>query len=245
MNFSRKRRLRSQPEERTKQKTDIDEKEDKAKEDWTSLQTDCGLSPLDVMFLQDQSYKEAMRLSLRASVETFECEEHKRLARKELHETVIPSLPISFEQLCCVIVRGISRRCGSCLIKQRKLCLSLGGDFASECDDPLFDFCPHLICSEWKHLQHLRTISVAFWQAFLETRVGRAIRFCFPRCRSCSWADMYMGASLKIHQLTDVELCLCSSKSAAVALDRWAKRFMGDGESRIVVAPCRCRKPFE
>jgi len=203
------------------------------------------LSPLDVMFLQDQSYKEAMRLSLRASVETFQSEENKRLARKELCEKVIPSLPISFEQLCCVIVRGISRRCGSCLIKQRKLCMSLGGDCERECDDPLFDFCPHLICSEWKHLQHLRTISVAFWQAFLETRVGRAIRFCFPRCRSCSWSDMYMGSSLKIHQLTNVEICLCSSKSAAVLLDRWSKQFMGDAESRVVVAPCRCRKLFK
>lgn len=225
--------------------SNCEEIEDSQTNEWSSLQKDCGLSALEVMFLQDQSYTQAMRLSLRASAESFENEEQKKVAQRQFKSGFIAGLPISFEQLCCVIVRGISKQCGSCTVKRRRLYMSLCGDPGCAMGDPLFDYCPHLICSEWKHLQHLRTISRAFWQAFLESKVGRSIRFCFPYCRVCNWADMYMGSALKVHVCESTrETCPCCYERNANYLDWWSGKFM-KGEPRVIVSLCRCRKSLQ
>lgn len=185
-----------------KRKTEEKEKE------LLRLQLDCGLSDLELFQIQDQQRIAEDQRVLRKSVE--ELEEKKRIndCTQHFDDVFLPSLSAStslnFEQFCVMIMRGVSKTCGICATYRTKRyheTNSMSENKKSYEEDPLFDFCPHLICTEWWILPKLRSISKVFWNRFIQSRAGRATRICFPRCFGCTWTNLYgFGSSQKVHE---------------------------------------------
>ncbi len=167
----------------------------------------------------------------------------------------ISTYSISFEAFCVIIMRGYSGRCGSCAIYRDKRYQSTAN--YEEQQDAMFDFCPHLVCSEWSFIAKMRSISIVFWERFLQTRVGKHFLFCLPQCKNCYWTDLYdCGEAKKIHyapprlkltmQICDkrkmqeyTPKCLCISKKAEQELKIWCKK-IGISESRVCIKSCYC-----
>lgn len=214
---------------------------------WDALQVHCGLSDLDVMQLQDQQYKEDMRVALRASLDTV-AEEGVRLEREvvassHFDDVFLPNLTksssLTFEQLCCALVRGFSKRCGYCAVNRDQRFQSTHS--AYEQQDPLYDFCPHLICSEWAFIFTMRSISKAFWKRFLATRVGQHVKFCFPRCYRCYWTTMYVGHCKKVHDETKTMLSFANRRSLA-GMTEWSSDTEPDCLCRCNIAEGKIRQ---
>lgn len=235
-----------------------------------NLQISCGLSDLELFQLHEQQLIADTELAIRLSEQEAERRkpllEAERISNKHFEEVFIPSLrdktSLTFEQFCVVLIRGMTQRCGACAVYRDRRFQS--GGSADEQQDPLFDFCPHLICSEWSILGKLRLISNVFWQRFLQTRVGRNLMICFPRCKYCYWTSLFdVGHSRKVHIDTQkrnqplrllrlpmssdqsrraddfTPRCFCTSPAAEQVLRDWCKK-AGIAEKSVVVYPCRC-----
>ena len=147
---------------------------------------------------------------------------------------------LSFEQFCVLLVRAYSRTCGQCAIYYDARTKDV-----DEKKDPLFDFCPHLVCTEWSFLPKMRSIGKLFWQRFLQTRVGKEVKFCFSPCYNCYWTNLFgVGASEKRHvclQKIELSTCLCFSNKMAQDLKNWCCKVFGD-KNRVVIYKCKCHQ---
>lgn len=235
-----------------------------------NLQISCGLSDLELFQLNEQQLIADTELAIRLSEQEAERRkpllEVERVSNEHFDSVFIPSLrektSLTFEQFCLVLVRGLTQRCGMCAVYRDRRFQST--DSVEEQQDPLFDFCPHLICSEWSFLAKLRLIGNVFWQRFLQTRVGRNLMICFPRCKYCYWTGLFdSGNSRKLHIDTQERVqphrllrlpmssepsrrsedftpkCFCTSPAAEQVLREWCKK-VGIAEKRVVVYRCQC-----
>lgn len=235
-----------------------------------NLQIGCGLSDLELFQLTEQQFIADTELAIRLSEQEEERRkpllEIERRSNEHFDQVFIPRLrektSLTFEQFCLVLVRGLTQRCGTCAVYRDRRFQST--DRVDEQQDPLFDFCPHLICSEWSLLAKLRLIGNVFWQRFLETRVGSNVTICFPRCKYCYWTDLFdCGNSRKVHIDTrkrDQPLrmlrlpmssdtsrreedftpkCFCTSPAAEEVLRIWCEK-AGIAKERVVVYRCQC-----
>ena len=161
---------------------------------YDQLQVECGLSDLEIMQLQDAQYLATMEMTYQASLET--CKVENKIRESEQHlDTVLENINIksslNTEQLFCIIVRGYTKPCGSCMVYRN----------FKDGTDPIKDYCPHLICSEWSLLPKLRSISKAFWKKFINSQVGKSLQLCLvpPFAYQRRWTYLFTGYSKKIH----------------------------------------------
>ena len=208
----------------------------------------------------DKKYCADLKRAITLSVEQHTIDTKKQDSVAHFENVFIPfinSFSISFEAFCIIILRGYSRRCGSCVMYRDKRYQSTNSP--EDTEDAMHDFCPHLVCSEWSFFAKMRSIGKVFWERFLKTRPGRYALFCFPQCKTCYWTDMYeCGAATKRHcPTTDLKLtmrldpqfnhnkfttqCLCVSVAAREEIEDWCIK-AGLSTERIIVRKCFCRQ---
>lgn len=218
---------------------------------------------------EDRLYCDDLQRAVSLSKSSFDSEKRLRDSAEHFDSQFIVSLrektSLRFEQFCVVVVRGYSGRCGRCAVyRDERTKRFQSTSSATEQEDPLFDFCPHLVCTEWSILPKLRSIGRVFWQRFLATRVGRAMQLCFPQCAFCEWTNMYdFGWARKKHGTCLPRLpmfipeesrhggddftprCACRSASARDVLTEWCRCAGLDATKTVIVLPCKCWIPKE
>ena len=214
---------------------------------------------------REKRYCKDLELALAASKNEHEKAEAKKVVMRDsnLHfdnifTPFINSYSLSFEAFCIIILRGYSKRCGSCAIYRDKRYQSTKS--SDEIQDAMHDFCPHLICSEWSFVAKMRSIGIVFWERFLKTRAGRHFVLTFPQCKYCYWTDLYdCGEGKKVHHVPPrlnlrmplesrrdgfTPQCVCISKLAQKELREWCEK-IGLSESRVVIKHCFCQRQFQ
>lgn len=210
---------------------------------------------------EDRQHSDRLFAACNASLDTqsADYERHVLLALGESHfdNVFLPSLPMHFDQFCIFLMHGLSQFCGECALRTKTR-----SALALQQADPLGDYCPHLVCSEWSTTLKLRAISKTFWSRFSESSVGQSLRLYAPRCAQCHYANAYHGASRKQHvesialvrpiglqrltlgssRQTLQQQCVCQlSCIEKHVLLRLCQLLDWDARQRVVRGQCRCR----
>lgn len=152
-------------------------------------------------------------------LEKFQLEEEQRFAllkREKIEKHYIDAFEarlsrqtsLNFEQFCTIILRHAMRSCINCQLKKAN-------------QDPLFDFCPHIVCGDWRILGKLRLLSRGFWKRFINSAPGKKLMICIPKVtrrshnlfsRDDAWPFDFVPAYFSLRRKEHIELETIPSK---------------------------------